>query len=562
MAVSEPKEVLQKAPTGIRGLDEITYGGLPQGRPTLVVGSAGSGKTVLGMRFLVAGATEHGEPGVLVSFEETDAELAKNFSTLGVDVKQLEEEKKLLIDYVYIERSEIEETGEYDLEGLFVRLGYAIDSIGAKRVVLDTLEALFSGLTNAAIVRAELRRLFRWLKDRGVTAVITAERGETTLSRFGLEEYVADCVILLDMRTEEQITTRRLRIIKYRGSAHGTNEYPFIIDKDGISVLPITSLGLAHEVTDERVSTGIPRLDAMFGGKGYYRGSSILVSGSAGTGKSSLAATFVDAAARRGERCLYFAFEESPSQIMRNMRSIGIDLQQWVDRDLLTFRASRPTLTGLETHLTSMSKAIMDVNPSVVVVDPITNLTAVGSRYEVLAMLTRVIDLLKSRHITALFTSLTATPSEESSTIGISSLIDTWIVLRNLESGGERNRGLSIMKSRGMEHSNQIRELILSDQGVDLADVYLGPSGVLTGTARIIQEAKDAAAAVRQTQEVARKERDLERKRLVAEAQIAALQAELERDEEEVERVRTEQAQLLAAEEQGRESIAQARGAD
>lgn len=562
MAVSEPKEVLQKAPTGIRGLDEITYGGLPKGRPTLVIGSAGSGKTVLGMRFLVAGATEYDEPGVLVSFEETGEELAKNFSTLGVNVKKLEEEKKLLVDYVYIERSEIEETGEYDLEGLFVRLGYAIDSIGAKRVVLDTLEALFSGLTNAAIVRAELRRLFRWLKDRGVTAVITAERGETTLSRYGLEEYVADCVILLDMRTEEQITTRRLRIIKYRGSAHGTNEYPFIIDKDGISVLPITSLGLAHEVSDERVSTGIPRLDAMFDGKGYYRGSSVLVSGSAGTGKTSLAASFIDAAAARGERCLYFAFEESPSQIMRNMRSIGIDLQQWVDRDLLTFRASRPTLTGLETHLTSMSKAIMDVNPSVVVVDPITNLTAVGSRYEVLAMLTRVMDLLKSRHITALFTSLTTTPSEESSTIGISSLIDTWIVLRNLESGGERNRGISIMKSRGMEHSNQIRELILSDQGVDLADVYLGPSGVLTGTTRIIQEAKDAAAAVRQTQEVARKERDLERKRLVAEAQIAVLQAELERDEEEVERVRTEQAQLLAAEEQGRESIAQARGAD
>lgn len=399
MPMNESVEVLRKAPTGIQGLDEITYGGLPQGRPTLLVGSAGSGKTMLGMRFLVHGATECDEPGVFVSFEESEKDLTKNFSTLGVDVPRLVAEKKLAVDYVYIERSEIEETGEYDLEGLFVRLGFAIDSIGAKRVVLDTLEALFSGLTNAGIVRAELRRLFRWLKDRGVTAVITAERGETTLSRYGLEEYVADCVILLDMRTVEQVTTRRLRIIKYRGSAHGTNEYPFIIDKSGITVLPITSIGLSHEVSEERVSSGIPRLDTMLGGKGYFRGSTILVSGGAGTGKTSLAAAFVDAAGRRGERCLYFAFEESPSQIMRNMRSIGIDLQQWVNKGLLVFHASRPTLTGLETHLTTMIKAITDFRPTVVVVDPITNLTVVGSRLEVQAMLTRMVDYLKSNEI-------------------------------------------------------------------------------------------------------------------------------------------------------------------
>lgn len=562
MPMNESVEVLRKAPTGIQGLDEITYGGLPQGRPTLLVGSAGSGKTMLGMRFLVHGATECDEPGVFVSFEESEKDLTKNFSTLGVDVPQLVAEKKITVDYVYIERSEIEETGEYDLEGLFVRLGFAIDSIGAKRVVLDTLEALFSGLTNAGIVRAELRRLFRWLKDRGVTAVITAERGETTLSRYGLEEYVADCVILLDMRTVEQVTTRRLRIIKYRGSAHGTNEYPFIIDKSGITVLPITSIGLAHEVSDERISSGIPRLDAMLGARGYYRASTILVSGGAGTGKTSLAAAFVDAAGRRGERCLYFAFEESPQQIMRNMRSIGIDLQQWVNKGLLVFHASRPTLTGLETHLTTMIKAITDFRPTVVVVDPITNLTVVGSRLEVQAMLTRMVDYLKSNGITALFTSLTTAGVDITSDVGISSLIDTWISVRNIETEGERNRGLFIMKSRGMEHSNQVRELVLSDKGVDLRDVYLGPTGVLTGTARIIQEAKASSAAEQQRLDVEQKQRELEHKRRVAEAQIAALQAELDRDELERQRIELEEADRVSAGERARSAIGEARGED
>lgn len=461
---------LPKAPTGIAGLDEITGGGLPQGRPTLICGSAGCGKTLMAMEFLVRGATQYGEPGVFMSFEESAEELTQNVRSLGFDLDDLVASNQLVVDYVHVERSEIEETGEYDLEGLFIRLGYAIDSIGARRVVLDTLEVLFGGLSNQGILRAELRRLFRWLKDKGVTAVITGERGEGALTRYGLEEYISDCVILLDHRVSEQLAIRRLRIVKYRGSLHGTNEYPFLIDERGIEVLPVTSLGLEHEVSTERISTGIPALDGMLGGQGYYRGSSILISGGAGSGKTTLATRFVDAACRRGERCAYFAFEESKGQIIRNMRSIGTDLAPWVERGLLRFEASRPTLHGLERHLVLIHKLIRDFQPQVVVVDPVTNFLSVGSSADVKSMLLRLIDFLKVQQITLLFTSLTHGIETEETDVGISSLIDTWLLLRQVEVDGERIRGLSVRKSRGMAHSHQVRELVFSEHGIELTE--------------------------------------------------------------------------------------------
>lgn len=474
-----------KCPTGIHGLDEITAGGLPRGRPTLLVGGAGSGKTLLSMEFLVRGAVEHGEPGVFMAFEETAGELSKNVSSLGFDVDALARKKKLAVDYVHIERSEIEETGEYDLEGLFARLGHAIRSVGARRVVLDTVEALFAGLPNEAILRAELRRLFRWLKGRGVTAVVTAERGEQSLTRYGLEEYVADCVILLDHRISEQQSTRRLRVVKYRGSAHGTNEYPFLIDEQGLSILPITSLGLGHEAPTERVSTGIPRLDAMFSGGGYYRGSSVLVSGGAGTGKTSLAAHFADALCRGGGRTLFFAFEESESQIFRNMRSIGLDLSKWARKGLLAFHASRPELCGLEMHLVRMHRLIRDFRPRAVVVDPVTNLVKAGSPIDVRAMLTRLVDHLKTEGITSLYTSLAAGVVEAADGAGVSSLMDTWVVLENIEGGGQRTRGIRIMKSRGMAHTSGTREFDLTDRGLVIADAVPGlPVNLMTATGR------------------------------------------------------------------------------
>ena len=474
---SKPRRValtpvqLTKCPTGITGLDEITGGGLPAGRPTLLCGTAGAGKTMLAIEFLVRGATEFNEPGVFMSFEENAAELTANVRSLGFDLEQLAKRKKIALDHVRIERSEIAETGEYDLEGLFVRLGFAIDTIGAKRVVLDTLEALFSGLPNHAILRAELRRLFRWLKDRGVTAIITGERGEHSLTRYGLEEYVADCVIVLDHRINDQISTRRLRVVKYRGSAHGTNEYPFLIGEHGISVMPTTSLKLDHEASSERVSTGIARLDGMLGGAGFFRGSSVLVSGAPGTGKSSIGAAFLDAACRRGERALLFAYEESPAQIMRNMRSIGIDLAPWVKKGLLHIHSARPSLHGLEQHLVAMHDAVLGVRPSVVVTDPISNLTS-EREANVTPMLIRLIDFIKTQGITALFTTLTGGGGapKEASGVGVSSLMDTWLLLRNIETNGERNRMLLVLKSRGMAHSNQMREFILSDQGIDLIE--------------------------------------------------------------------------------------------
>ena len=554
---------LPKTPTGIQGLDEITLGGLPKGRPTLICGSAGCGKTLMSIEFLVRGATQFNEPGVFMAFEETEEDLRKNVASLGYDLKELSDRKKLVVDYVYIERSEIEETGEYDLEGLFVRLGYAIDSIGAKRVVLDTIESIFAGLPNPSILRAELRRLFRWLKDKGVTAIVTGERGDGTLTRQGLEEYVSDCVILLDHRVREQISTRRLQIIKYRGSTHGTNEYPFLIDEHGISVLPITSIALEHQASSERISSGIKRLDAMLGGKGYYRGTSVLVSGMAGTGKSSLAAHFVDAACRRGERCAYFATEESPDLIVRNMRSIGIDLGSWVKKGLLSFDATRPTFHGLEMHLLRMHKLVRETNARVVVVDPITSYISLGDTLEVKSMLSRLIDFFKAHQITAFFTSLTEGGSAlEQSEVGISSLMDTWILLRHIESNGERNRGIWVLKSRGMPHSNQIREFVFTEHGIELVDVYLGAEGVLTGTARAAQEAKETAAALLRRQDLERKERALEHRKKALEAKIAALRAEFETEKAEMEKDIIEQKHHEGVLEQDRAAMAKSRKAD
>jgi len=462
---------LEKCPTGITGLDEITRGGLPKGRPALIAGSAGSGKTLLSLEFLVHGIVKYNEPGVFVAFEETAEELTKNVASLGFNLNTLVAKKKLSVDYIYIERSEIEETGEYDLEGLFVRLGHAIKSVGAKRVVLDTVEALFAGLPNPAILRAELRRLFRWLKSMGVTAIITGERGEHSLTRYGLEEYVADCVILLDHRVADQISTRRMRVVKYRGSAHGANEYPFLIDEEGISILPITSLGLAHEAQKERVSTGIPRLDAMFSGGGYYRGSSVLVSGTAGTGKTSVAAYFADALCRGGKRCLYFSFEESESQILRNMRSIGLDLSKWTKKGLLKFHSARPQLFGLETHLMEMRRVIGAFRPQAVVIDPVSNLTCVGNQFDVTSMLTRLVDHLKVEKITSVFTSLISDVSESAAGVGVSSLMDTWITLQDIQTNGEKRRGISIIKSRGMGHSSQVREFKMTNKGIVITEL-------------------------------------------------------------------------------------------
>ena len=554
---------LAKAPTGIHGLDEITGGGLPLGRPTLVCGAAGCGKTLLAMEFLVRGAVAQDEPGVFVAFEETADELAANVRSLGFDVEKLVAQKKLLVDHIVLDSSQIEENGEYDLNGLFIRLGYAIDAIGAKRVVLDTIETLFGGFSNQAILRAELRRLFRWLKDKGVTAVITAERGDGTLTRQGLEEYVSDCVILLDHRVNDQVSTRRLRVVKYRGTAHGTNEYPFLIDEDGFSVLPITSAGLNHVASDERISTGIPRLDAMLGGEGIYRGSSVLVSGTAGTGKSSLAAHLARESCLRGERCLYFAFEESESQIVRNMSSIGIDMRTWIKKGLLKFVAARPTANGLEMHLALMHRTIRQFQPRMVVVDPISNLADAGMLRDAATTLTRLIDLLKVHQITAVFTSLTSGGEQKEQTeVGISSLIDTWLLLRSIELGGERNRGLYVIKSRGMAHSNQIREFLLTSHGIDLLDVYSGADGVLTGSMRLAQEARERTLEAEQAREADVRRRAAERRRRAIEAQIAALRADLDDEDAAARRAEAGERERLAHASHVRQEMARSRKAD
>src|SRR5665213_1436450 len=537
--LATPTTRLPKCPTGIQGLDEITDGGLPRGRPTLICGGAGCGKTLFGAEFLVRGAVQFDEPGVLMAFEETETELTANVASLGFDLAGLVKRKKILIDYVHIEASEITETGEYDLEGLFVRLNHAIDSIGAKRVVLDTLEALFAGIPNEAILRAELRRLFRWLKDKGVTAVITAERGREQLTRHGLEEYVSDCVIVLDHRVYDQIATRNLRVMKYRGALHGTNEFPFLIGDEGISVLPITSLGLNHKISSERIATGIPRLDAMLGGRGFFRGSSILLTGTSGTGKTIIAANFAQAACRRGERVLFFSFEESPNQIIRNMHSIGLRLEPHVKSGLLRFHSARPSLYGLEMHLATMFKEIATFQPHVVIMDPITSLMDAGTASEGKGMVTRLIDYLKAGQVTSLFTSLTqsgsgpAQPNESA----MSSLMDAWLSLQDMEGNGERNRVLYVLKARGMAHSNQIREFLISDHGVDLVDAYIGVSGVLTGSARVAQGALEKAVVLANQQEAATLKREVERKRAALDRQINGLRSDYETEAVELRRI-------------------------
>jgi circadian clock protein KaiC len=529
--------IFPKTPTGVEGLDEITDGGFPKGRPTLICGGAGCGKTLLSMQFLIRGITEYGEPGVFMSFEEPSKDLSLNVKSLGFDLEQLKADKKLVVDHVRVERSEIEEAGEYDLDGLFVRLGYAIDTVKAKRVVLDTIESLFAGLDNQAILRAELRRLFHWLKEKGVTAIITGERGNGTLTRQGLEEYVSDCVIMLDHRVIEQVSTRRLRVIKYRGSTHGTNEYPFLIDKDGISVLPITSLKLDNLVSSDIVSTGVPGLDEMFEKGGVYRGSNTLVSGTAGTAKTTIGAYFADQQCKKKEKTVYFAFEESPQQLVRNMKSIGIDLEQHIKKGYLEIHSSRPSLNGLELHLLTLRKMIKEFKPTTVIIDPISNLITVGSMHEVRSMLIRLIDMLKINNITALFTSLNKQTdnfrpdlAEES----VSSLVDTWITVRDMEGIGERNRGIFIIKSRGMGHSNQVREFVIEKDGIKLLDVELGPNGILTGAARKSHELNTRVNKMKLKDELDRKDREILRKRKVLEANIENLKNDFESAVEEL----------------------------
>ncbi len=558
-----PAAGIPKCPTGISGLDEITEGGLPRGRTSLVCGSAGSGKTQLAMEFIARGAQDFGEPGVFMSFEEIESELKANVTSLGFDLDNLIAKRLLVLDYVSVERSEIEETGEYDLEGLFIRLQHAIDSVGAKRVALDTIESLFSGLANTSILRAELRRLFRWLKGKGVTTLITGERGDGQLTRQGIEEYVSDCVITLDHRIADQLSTRRLRIAKYRGSTHGTNEYPFLITDTGMSVLPITSVHLDYVVSEERVSSGIVRLDTMLGGRGFYRGSTILLTGTAGTGKTSLAATFVDAACKRGERCLYMAFEESQNQIIRNMRSIGVDLQPHVTKGLLKFHASRPTLYGLEKHLLMTHTLVTDHEPSIVVVDPVTNLVSSGTTNDVAAMTIRLIDYLKGRGVTVLMTTLTSSGSApEQTELDISSLIDTWLLLRDIESGGERNRGLYVLKSRGMAHSNQIREMRMTGHGIELLDVYLGTDGFLTGSARVAQEAKSQTVEVTRLETARRRRLEIDTERKGLAAQLAVIEAKILVQNEALETLDAEERALLSRREVDRSTMADRRGAD
>jgi circadian clock protein KaiC len=562
-SIKQTEKKLSKAPTGIRGLDELTFGGLPRGQSTLICGSAGSGKTLFGAEFLTRGATEFGEPGVLITFEESEHEMARNVASLGFDFDELVARKLLVIDFVHIDRNTTYESGEWSLEGLFVRMELAIDSIGAKRVVLDTIESLFAGLRDTSVLRAELHRLFSWLKAKGVTAVITAERGDGTMTRHGLEEYVSDCVIMLDHRIHDQVATRRMRIVKYRGSRHGADEYPFLVGDRGLSVLPITSMGLTHIASNERISTGVARMDSMLGGQGYYRGSSVLVSGTAGTGKTSLAAHLVDAACRRSERCLYFLFEESPSQYMRNMLSIGLDLEPWVKKGLLKFHAARPNLYGLEAHLMTMHQLTEQFAPQVVVMDPVTNLITVGTVNEVKSLLVRLIDFFKMRQITAFFTSLNSgNKIEESTDIGISSLMDTWLMLRDHENNGERNRLMYVLKSRGMAHSNQVREFRLTENGIELIDVYIGQGNVFTGTARLAQEMREKEESQERQLEFARRKHEQLLKGQALRAQIATLQLELGAAEDNRGRLEASEGEWLRTQTEARSEMGRVRQTD
>ena len=535
----------EKSPTGIKGFDEITSGGLPTGRPTLVTGAAGAGKTLFGIEFLVRGAREFGEPGVLLAFEEDRGDLITNVGSLGFDLQQLEEDGMLAIDAFHIDPSEIVEVGEFDLEGLFIRLASAVDSVGAKRVVLDTIELLFSALPNEGVIRGELNRLFRWCKDRGLTVVVTGERGKLgNLTKFGIEEYVSDCVVTLDHRVHDEISTRRLRVVKYRGSLHGTNEYPFLITAKGLVVVPITSVGLTYGASTDRLSSGIPRLDEMLVG-GVYRGSSVMISGTAGTGKTSIGAIMASASCARGEKALFFSFEESPDQLVRNMRSIGVDLKRWIDAGLLQVRAVRPTAFGFEEHLAMLHGLLDDHTPQLVVLDAVASLTNAGARSETTSAISRELDLLKGRGITTVMTTLTHGLNEESSEVDVSSLVDTWLLLRNHESNGERNRLLFVIKSRGSAHSNQVREFLLTDEGAELLDVYVGPNGVLTGSERVEQIGQEQLAQTARSDETERRRQELVQRSAAFEAQIAALQAELSAGTAEFER-------FVASEDAGR----------
>ena len=551
--------VLPKARTGIRGLDEITRGGLPRGRTTLVAGGAGSGKTLLGLQFLVAGAREYGEPGVLLTFEESTTKVSANVASLGFDLDGLQRDGLLVADAFRVDPSEFGEAGEFDFEPLFILLEHSIERIGAKRVVLDTIEVLFGAFQEQAIVRAELRRLFSWLEERSVTAIVTGERGENRLTRHGIEEYVSDCVIVLDQRVREEISTRLLRVVKYRGSAHETNEYPFVISARGFVVLPSTSVGLGYGASEERISTGVPRLDHMLAG-GPFRGSTILVSGAAGTGKTTLGASLIEAACARGERALLVLFEESPDQYIRNMRSVGLELRRWVEAGLLRIWAARPTAYGLETHLAILARLIEEVEPSVAVLDGIAGLTHGASGPEVTSTVARQIDLLKVRGITAMATTLAS--DDETSTVSVSSLVDTWLLLRNVESDGERNRLLFVLKSRGSVHSNQVREFVLSDHGIELVDVYVGPAGIVTGSARLVQEAQQRDAAQQQSEELARRRLDLRRGIVEREARLGLLQEELAVERTKLERLDAREQRQTAEAEADQSAMAARRWAD
>ena len=554
---------LEKCRTGISGFDEITGGGVPKGRPTLVCGGAGSGKTLFAMEFLLNGATQYNEPGIFISFEENERELTENVASLGWDLEALGRENKIFLDHVYIERSEIEETGEFNLEGLFIRIESALSAVNAKRIAVDSMEALFSGFSDEMTLRAEIRRLFRWLKEKGLTAVITGEQGKGSFTRHGLEEYISDCVVFLDNRMNDQVATRRIRVVKYRGTSHGANEYPFLITEKGFSVLPITSLNLDYSVSTERISTGVERLDTMLGGQGFFRGSSILVSGTAGTGKSSLAARFAAAACNRGEQALYFSFEESPQQIMRNMGSIGIDLRSPAENGLLHFRSVRTSSFGMEIHLSMMVKAMNDINPTVVAIDPISNLSSVGDEKEVKETLTRLIDYMKMKGITSFFTDLTFGGNAlEKTQNAISSLMDTWILLKDIELNGERNRGMYVLKSRGMAHSNQIREFLITNDGLQLVDAYIGPGGVLTGTSRINQEAVETAEEQLRQQKLERLRRDLKRRENAMESRMQEIKDAFQSEKEEIEHALAELEVRETSLNQNIRKLTKMRGAD
>ena len=557
------KKLLKKAPSGIDGFDEITTGGLPRGRPTLVYGGPGCGKTLLGLQFLTIGAEKYGEPGVFLAFEETVDDLKRNVRSLGFDLADLMSRQLLTIEHARIEPAREIGQGDYDLDALFMRLARAIDTAQAKRIVIDSLGVLLHHEPDRAAIRDAFHRLFRWLANRGVTSVVTAEEGENGHSRHGFEEYIADCVVHLDHRIRSQLSTRTLRVVKYRGSSHGTNEYPFLIDEGGVHVLPVTSIGLDHTVTSERVSSGIARLDHMLGGAGFYRGTTVLVSGTPGSGKSSLAAHYITAACARGERVLAFTYEESPDQVIRNMASIGLDLRRWVDDGLLRFIAARPSMYGLEMHLAVMLKAIDSFAPHSVIIDPISNLVRAGTGTDAQTVVVRLLDLLKTRGITAILTHPTNDAEHVGRTdLAVSSIIDSWILMQTLPTGGERNRTLYILKSRGMAHSNQIREFLMTSTGISLVDVYTGPDGVLTGAARAAREAQSRAEAMLRERQIAQRERAKARRRKTIEAQIATLQEQLSEDESETGLDIAEAKAVVAQLEKDRSAMAKRRRAD